>query len=90
MRRTLDTGVPVSVLANARGPAHRPARSGHPRDHRLQGRYTLLAELEGFAAAVRGERAYPVPPEDILYGVAVFEAIVRSAERHQPVTVART
>jgi hypothetical protein len=30
------------------------------------------------------------PPEDILHGVAVFEAIVRSAERHQPVTVART
>jgi predicted dehydrogenase len=51
---------------------------------------TLLAELEAFAAAVRGERAYPIPPEDILHGVAVFEAIVRSAERHQPITVART
>jgi predicted dehydrogenase len=51
---------------------------------------TLLAELEAFAAAVRGEQAYPIPPEDILHGVAVFEAIVRSAERHQPVTVART
>jgi predicted dehydrogenase len=51
---------------------------------------TLLAELEAFAAAVRGERAYPIPPEDILHGIAVFEAIVRSAERHLPVTVART
>ena len=51
---------------------------------------TLLAELEAFAAAVRGERAYPIPPEDILHGVAVFEAIARSAERHQPVTVMRT
>lgn len=50
---------------------------------------TLLAELEAFAAAVRGERAYPIPPEDILHGVAVFEAIVRSAERHQPVRVAQ-
>ena len=51
---------------------------------------TLLAELEAFAAAVRGEQAYPIPPEDILHGVAVFEAIVRSAKRHQPVTVAPT
>jgi predicted dehydrogenase len=51
---------------------------------------TLLAELEAFAAAIRGGQAYPIPPEDILHGVAVFEAIVSSAERHQPVTVART
>jgi len=50
----------------------------------------LLAELEAFAAAIRGEQAYPIPPGDILHGVGVFEAIVRSAERHQPVTVART
>jgi predicted dehydrogenase len=54
-----------------------------------KGVYTLLAELEAFAAAVSGERAYPIPPEDILHGVAVFEAIVRSTERHQPV-IART
>jgi predicted dehydrogenase len=51
---------------------------------------TLLAELEAFAAAIRGEQAYPIPPADILHGVAVFEAIVRSAERHPPATVART
>ena len=51
---------------------------------------TLLAELEAFAAAIRGEQAYPIPPADILHGIAVFEAIVRSAERHQPVTVAWT
>ncbi|MGH7038324.1 MAG: Gfo/Idh/MocA family protein [Stellaceae bacterium] len=50
----------------------------------------LAAELETFAAAVRGERAYPITPEDILHGVAVFEAIVRSAERHQPIRVAQT
>jgi predicted dehydrogenase len=43
-----------------------------------KGTNTLLAELEAFAAAVRGERAYPIPPEDILHGVAVFEAIVHS------------
>jgi predicted dehydrogenase len=57
---------------------------------KYKGFNTLLAELEASAAAVSGERAYPIAPEDILHGVAVFEAIVRSAERHQPVTVART
>jgi predicted dehydrogenase len=49
----------------------------------------LRAELEGFAAAVRGERPYPITPEEILHGVAVFEAIVHSAERRQPVKIAR-
>jgi predicted dehydrogenase len=50
---------------------------------------TLLAELEAFAAAIRGEKPYPITPEQVLHGVAVFEAIVRSAAGHRPVTVAR-
>lgn len=49
----------------------------------------LAAELEGFAAAIRGERAYPITPEEIIHGVAVFEAIVSSAALRQPVKVAR-
>ena len=49
----------------------------------------LTAELEGFAAAIKGERTYPITPEEIIHGVAVFEAIVRSAALHQPVKVAR-
>ncbi len=47
------------------------------------------AELEGFAAAIRGERPYPIAADEILHGVAAFEAIVRSAEIGQPVKVAR-
>lgn len=50
---------------------------------------TLLAELEAFAAAIAGGPAYPITPEEILHGVAVFEAIVRSAKEHRPVMVAR-
>jgi predicted dehydrogenase len=50
----------------------------------------LLAELEGFAAAINGERAYPITAEEVLHGVAVFEAIARSAALHQPVKVAHT
>ncbi len=49
----------------------------------------LAAELEGFAAAIKGECPYPITAEEVLHGVAVFEAIVRSAALHQPVKVAR-
>jgi predicted dehydrogenase len=49
----------------------------------------LLAELEAFAAAIEGGPAYPITPEEILHGVAAFEAIVQSAATHQPVKVAQ-
>jgi predicted dehydrogenase len=49
----------------------------------------IRAELEAFAAAIEGGPAYPIPPEQVLHGVAAFEAIVRSAATHQPVKVAR-
>ncbi|MGC2200288.1 MAG: Gfo/Idh/MocA family oxidoreductase [Stellaceae bacterium] len=49
----------------------------------------LAAELKGFAAAINGERPYPITAEEVLHGVAVFEAIVRSAALHQPVKVAQ-
>ena len=49
----------------------------------------LLAELEAFAGAITGGPPYPIPPDQILHGVAVFEAIVRSAATGQPVKVAR-
>ena len=48
----------------------------------------LAAELEGFAAAIHGERPYPITADEVIHGVAVFEAIVRSAALHQPVKVA--
>jgi predicted dehydrogenase len=49
----------------------------------------LLAEMEAFAAAIEGGPAYPIPPAQVLHAVAVFEAIVASAARRQPVRVAR-
>jgi predicted dehydrogenase len=49
----------------------------------------LLAELEAFAAAIRGDKPYPITPDEILHGVAAFEAIVESAASHRPVRVAR-
>jgi predicted dehydrogenase len=49
----------------------------------------LLAELEAFAAAIRGGPPYPISPAEILHGVAAFEAIVQSAATHRPVKIAR-
>ena len=47
----------------------------------------LHAELSAFAAAVRGTAPYPVPLAEVLHGVQVFEAIVRSAGEARPVAV---
>jgi predicted dehydrogenase len=49
----------------------------------------LRAELEAFADAIDGGPAYPIPPEQVLHAVAVFEAIIESAARRQPVKIAR-
>lgn len=53
------------------------------------GANTLLYEMEAFADAIEGRAPYPLPPEQIVHAVAVFEAIVQSAARRQPVRVAR-
>jgi predicted dehydrogenase len=39
----------------------------------------LSAELTEFAGAIRDKRAYPVPIDDVLHGMSVFDAIVKSA-----------
>jgi predicted dehydrogenase len=40
---------------------------------------TERAELEGFADAIEGRAPYACPPDDAVHGVAVLEAIVKSA-----------
>jgi len=47
----------------------------------------LHAELTAFADAVRGRSAYPVPIEEVLHGMAVFDAIVQSAESGSTIAV---
>ena len=39
----------------------------------------LNAELTQFARCIREQRTYPVPIADILHGMSVFDAVVRSA-----------
>ena len=41
---------------------------------------TLRAELTAFARAIGGGKPYPVPLGEVLHGMAVFDAIVKSAE----------
>jgi predicted dehydrogenase len=46
------------------------------------------AELEAFARAVAGEAPYPLPPAEAIHGVAVLEAIIRSAKTGETVAIA--
>ena len=45
------------------------------------------AELEAFARAAGGGPAFPVPLGDVVHGIAVLQALVRSAERGEVVEV---
>jgi predicted dehydrogenase len=48
---------------------------------------TLHAELTAFAHAIRDAKPYPVPIDDVLHGMAVFDAAVQSAQSGAVVTV---
>jgi predicted dehydrogenase len=48
----------------------------------------LHAELEAFAASIVAGRAFPTKLDQVMHGVAVFEAIAASAATGQPVSVA--
>ena len=47
----------------------------------------LHAELTAFARCVRDGAPYPVPIEDVLHGMSVFDAVVRSARTGKIETV---
>lgn len=47
----------------------------------------LTAELEAFAASIAAGRPFPTPMDQIMHGVAVFEAVADSAVRGVPVRI---
>jgi predicted dehydrogenase len=47
----------------------------------------LTAELEAFAASIIAGRPFPTPLDQIMHGVAVFEAVAASADRGEKVAV---
>ncbi len=50
----------------------------------------LRRELEVFAASIEAKQPFPTPLDEVLHGVAVFEAVVRSAQSGRPEAVAAT
>jgi predicted dehydrogenase len=67
--------VPVSTVAPT-GPVTAPPDEiiEHPAFN------TLNAELVEFARCIQERRPYPVPIDQVLHGMAVFDAVVRSAQ----------
>lgn len=47
----------------------------------------VKASVEAFAAAIEGKAPFPVTADQIVHGVAVFEAVVKSAKTGKPVKV---
>lgn len=75
--------VPISEQAPT-GPVTAPPDeiSEHP------GFDMLNAELTEFARAIRERRPYPVPIDEVLHGMSVFDAIVQAARSNEIVAVA--
>jgi predicted dehydrogenase len=67
----------------------KPHTAGQPEIIEHKGFNPVKAVMEAFAGAVQDEAPYPVTHDQIVHGVAVFEAIVKSAQTDQPVKVAR-
>ena len=61
---------------------------GRRQETRFEPIDTERAELEAFADAVTGGPTYPLPLDEAIHGIAVFEAISRSAKTGKPVDVA--
>ena len=80
-RPSLDTFRFMPVAAGG------PHATAQPQVIENKGVNLVKAVMEAFAAAVRGEAQYPVTYDQIIHGVAVFEAIVQSAKSGQPVKV---
>ena len=60
---------------------------GEPEETETPGFNMLTAELEAFAASIAAGRPFPTPLDQIMHGVAVFEAVAASASQRTPITV---
>ena len=66
-------------------PGHPPPAQPEIIEHK--GINPVKVGLEAFAAAIRGDAPFPISADQIIHGVAVFEAIVKSAATGKPVKV---
>ena len=81
---SMDT---LRFIPAVQGRASHVAKIPEPETIVTAGFSTVEAELLEFARCVDERRPYPVPPEDVLHGVCVFEAAVASARTGLPVAV---
>ena len=72
-------GHPMNTLRLTPSAAGEHRRTGKPEVIETPGFNMLTAELEEFAAAIQEKRPFRTPLTEIRHGVAVFEAILRSA-----------
>lgn len=81
---TMDT---FRFLPAVEGKASHLAEVPQPETIEYRGINTARLELEHFALCIKEHRAYPIPLEEVLHGVCVFEAAVKSAASGLPVAV---
>jgi predicted dehydrogenase len=72
-------GHPMQVFRLLPALDHAQIRTGDPEVTETAGCNMLTAELEAFAASISNRTPFPTPLADILHGVEVFEAVLRSA-----------
>lgn len=82
----LDHSMATYRLVPATG-GNPPHGAGAPDMTETPGFNMLTAELEAFAASIQAGKPFPTPLDEIIHGVAVFEAIAESAARGQPVSI---
>lgn len=63
-------------------------REGDIETENMPGFNTLKAQLEAFSDSISTGQPFPVSKEDIIHGISVLEASVKSASTGQPVKVA--
>ena len=80
-------GYPMDVYRTIAALPGETRRTAAPEVHETKGFNMLAAELEAFANSIATKQPFPTPLSDIRHGVAVFEAILRSAETGQRVAV---
>jgi len=62
---------------------------GAPETRQIEAIDAARANLEAFATAASGDAPYPIPADDMIHNVAVLEAICKSVDGAQPISVAR-
>jgi predicted dehydrogenase len=80
-------GHPMATFRLVPADSGTPRGAGEPEVTQTPEFNMLTAELEAFAASIAAGRPFRTPLDQIMHGVAMFEAIATSAARGQPVTV---